>query len=156
MMLKKLTKRVLDRFWSKVDKRSSVECWEWKACRYKRQGHGQFCLPGGERVYAHRVAYTTTFGEIPVGAMICHKCNNPSCVNPGHLYAGDQFDNMADARRAGTLAVKEKNGQSKLTEEQVREIKNLKGVESQDSIAYHYGVNQSTIQRIMSGKTWNR
>lgn len=82
----------MERFWSKVTK--SDGCWEWTAHRDKK-GYGSFGFSGKVQK-AHRVAYILTFGELPDGAHILHSCDNPSCVNPGHLRTGTHTDNMQD------------------------------------------------------------
>lgn len=82
----------MERFWSKVDK--SGECWYWTASRDPK-GYGTFGFEG--KVHkAHRIAYTLAFGEIPAGAHILHSCDNPPCVNPGHLRPGTHTENMQD------------------------------------------------------------
>jgi hypothetical protein len=99
-----------DRFWRMVDKQGDDECWNWRG--YKNiKGHGRFSLKanfrygsfsiGHKNIGAHRMAYILTYGEIPDGIFICHKCNNSSCVNPKHLYPGTQLDNMQDRKIAG-------------------------------------------------------
>jgi hypothetical protein len=75
-------------FWSKV--RIGKNCWEWLASRDK-DGYGKF-----GRGRAHRVSYELHFGPIPAAAMVLHTCDNPWCVNPGHLYLGNGFDNARD------------------------------------------------------------
>lgn len=91
-------RQVLNAFARKVDKRSHNECWNWKGSRLK-SGHGQFKFDQGTR--AHRFAWQLFFGPIPEGKMILHKCNNPGCVNPYHLYPGDGSDNMKDRTKDG-------------------------------------------------------
>lgn len=86
---------VLDRFWSKVADGAEDECWEWQASRGST-GYGQFAMWPRGMVKAHRFAWELTNGAIPPGMFVCHRCDNPLCVNPGHLFLGSHDDNMRD------------------------------------------------------------
>lgn len=90
----------MDRFWRKVDEegRLTTECWNWTGAT-KGKGYGSFWL-GGKPVRAHRVAWEFTHGPVPSGLFVLHRCNNRLCCNPGHLYLGDNEDNMIDMHRA--------------------------------------------------------
>lgn len=89
-----------ERFWAKVDKSGGPDaCWPWTGCR-NRQGYGATTL-GGKRTGAHRVALALVTGPIPEGRFACHKCDNPPCCNPAHLYAGTPLDNARDSSRRG-------------------------------------------------------
>lgn len=89
-----LTSEESDRFWSKVAKAGQDECWPWTAYR-NRKGYGQFGLKR-DVVPAHRIAYFLVKGPIPDGFQVCHKCDNPPCCNPGHLFTGTNSDNVGD------------------------------------------------------------
>lgn len=152
---------VENRFWSKVNKDGSIpahmphlsKCWEWIAGR-QTQGYGNFELNGSCR--AHRIAWELTYGGIPDGLWVLHKCDNPSCVNPEHLFLGTRQDNIDDMYAKGREANLrgEKNGRCKLTDSQVIEIKELyvSTKTSQRKLAKKYGMSKTQIARILHNK----
>lgn len=89
----------LERFWSKVNKMPGNGCWEWQAGRYPT-GYGQFYYQG-HKIGAHKFAYLTEVGPVPDGMYVCHKCDNPCCVRPDHLFLGTNSDNQFDAVSKG-------------------------------------------------------
>lgn len=82
-----------ERFWRHVDK--SGECWNWKGA-LGRGGYGQFAPTATTHALAHRYSYELHVGPIPAGHVICHRCDNPGCVRPDHLFLGTQLDNVRD------------------------------------------------------------
>lgn len=137
-------------FWSKVNKGVRFnDCWEWTASK-NRKGYGQFGIQHRCRL-AHRVAYALTHGD-PGDKCVLHRCDNPACVNPSHLFLGTKADNNADMRAKGRYARGETNGQSKLTRDQAFQIRWAGG--KQHEIAARYGVTQSTVSRIKADKVW--
>ena len=148
-----------ERFWAKVDK--GAGCWTWKGYQTK-DGYGQLGV-GDNIAYAHRVAWELTHGPIPVGLVICHHCDNPSCVNPAHLFLGTYTDNLRDCmakgrfRNAGTMRLQlgERNGNRKLTTQAVLEIR-ARCVDraSIAALARQYGVAECTIRRVASREAW--
>jgi hypothetical protein len=87
-----------ERFWSKVDKSEPNGCWLWAGANDGR--YGQFWM-NNRKEKAHRVSWLLTHGEIPEGKMACHRCDNPSCVNPDHIFWGTMSDNILDAVSKG-------------------------------------------------------
>lgn len=146
---------ISERFWQKVEKTDT--CWVWRASKKNRHGHGQFGLShhGSMRaIPAHRVSWQLTFGVIPNGLYVCHKCDNPSCVRPDHLFLGTQKDNMQDAVAKGRMARGERLG--KLTETQIKEIRSLFQTTSltQKELAEHFEISRANMHRILHRKVW--
>lgn len=146
----------LDRFEKFVDK--SGDCWLWTGSRMG-EWHGQFRFRG-RAFLAHRAAWTLYVGEIPEGLLVCHKCDVPNCVNPDHLFIGTHKDNMQDMIRKGRAywpgcnnqPLGERNGQSKLTDDAVREIRASK--ETHSVLAKKYGVSGSLISMVQTRRIW--
>lgn len=146
-----------DRFWEKVEVGDPDECWGW-AAGTDGDGYGMIGDRGRTR-RAHRVMMALLHGPLEKGDLVLHHCDNPPCVNPLHLYIGTYADNFRDmiARSSRTLSDYRgsKNGQAKLTEDDVREIRRrLAADEPQRSIAEDYGVDQATISNINRGVHW--
>src|SRR5690606_6747221 len=90
------------RFWTKVDKRASDECWPWIAAS-DNKGYGRIRV-NGKLWMASRLSVFLATGELPpLGMDVCHKCDNPPCVNPAHLFVGSRSENMLDASEKGRL-----------------------------------------------------
>lgn len=111
------------RFWSKV--RKTKKCWIWTGAKIL-SGYGRFGIKN-KAYYSHRISWSLVNGTIPKGFQILHKCDNPSCVNPNHLFIGTQKDNMLDMMKKGRKAkiklTGEINPKAVLTEKQVKEIR---------------------------------
>ena len=146
-----------ERFWAKVSKGEGDDCWEWTAYRNKG-GYGKIARGGSknERIRAHRLSWILHNGPIPTGAVVCHRCDNPGCVNPYHLFLGTQKDNLQDAQRKGRMARGERNHHAKLSRNQVLEIRAqyASGNTSTRALATKYGVSQTSISTIVRREVW--
>lgn len=145
-------KKALDvRFLQKVKK--TATCWEWTASR-TQFGYGQ--INSGPRparpILAHRLSWILHFGEIPINSCVLHKCDNPRCVNPNHLFLGDKAANYADARSKDRHSRGERHGQSKLTDDAVRNIRLDQKPDKE--IAKIFGISAWTVRGVRSRKWW--
>lgn len=149
-------KPVSVRFWEKVDQSGGpAACWTWKA-RTNRGGYGYFRV-GSKALTAHRVSYEMAYGLIPQGMLVCHRCDNPPCVNPAHLWLGTEQDNTQDSVQKGRRARQygAANGFSRFSEADISEIRRAAASGAlQKDIAHRFGVDRSTISYILTGKTW--
>jgi hypothetical protein len=89
------------KFWQKVERSEGDGCWLWIGSR-NAKGYGRFRSSGYD-VIASRAAWEFTVGPIPDGLLVCHRCDNPSCVRPDHLFLGTNHENMVDASSKGRL-----------------------------------------------------
>jgi hypothetical protein len=171
-----------DRFWSDVDKHGPTPnqslpfysgldaCWLWRGlCLSKGHGHLSF---NGSRNYAHRVSWILHYGEIPFGSCVLHKCDNPPCVNPKHLFLGSRADNARDAASKGRMRAPkaeahwtrqfphrvlrgELHGRTRLSPSVVSEVRLLarEGL-SQRAIAARFGIGRNHVFRIIHKQSW--
>lgn len=150
-----------ERFWEKVDKRGPDDCWQWVAGS-NQHGYGTF-FDGERCTKAHRFSYALQNGSIPDGMDICHKCDNPPCCNPNHLFAGTAQDNITDAIAKGrhvppppNQVEGETNGLAQYTHVQVREFRRLytEGQISISAFANLHGVPVTSMWRIIKRITY--
>ena len=128
-------------------------CWEYQGSLDK-DGYGKVSVKG-QWVKAHRLAYMEFVGPIPEGIQVLHKCDNPKCFRPDHLFLGSNQENTADRVAKDRSAKGSSGGNSKLTEEQVIEIltapktRGMRGL-----LAIKFKVSKSNIDMILKGKAW--
>ncbi len=141
---------VKDRFWDKVSKQEGEGCWEWQGPIEPTKGGYGYLGSGNGHVLAHRASYEMAFGEIPNGQCVLHRCDNPKCVRPDHLFLGTRADNAKDRESKGRGRCKVLNAV------QVSEIWQRLQVGNviHANLGAEYGVSGSTITAIQTGKTW--
>lgn len=145
------------RFEEKFKKGSAQDCWLWLA--YKDpQGYGRFrVVPGKNMHLSHRVAYRIYKGEFPDYLKVLHTCDNPSCVNPDHLYLGTDFDNAQDKMSKGRSNTPKGDDcyQAKLTMAQVRRIREFSriGIRNYELVPI-FKVSKLVISRIVNNKIY--
>lgn len=151
------------RFWEKVDKigpmqgREIGRCWKWiGAC--DKSGRGRIASIGrnGVPALAYRVSWLIHHGEIPSGFDVCHKCDNPNCVNPDHLFVGTRKDNMRDAHSKGRIQKGSSRPLAKLNEADVVEILNAHFFHksTNQSLADRFNVSHQRISKIVNRRIW--
>lgn len=148
------------RFWSKVNCGGSPDvCWEWTRCKAS-SGYGQIRINGKAR-YAHRVSWALVNGAIPDGQWVLHRCDNPGCCNPNHLFLGDCVANNDDMRSKGRgknppMHFGVEHYCAKLSEDDVRYIRQnyRPKVVGLKQLADRFGVGITAIHSITSGRTW--
>jgi hypothetical protein len=144
-----------ERLWNHVDRSGGPDaCWPFVG--WKVNGYGKIGM--GEKVLgAHRVAYQVTNGTIPEGQCVCHRCDNPACCNPAHLFLGTIADNVEDCvskgRRHYALGID--NHRKKLNPDSVREIRRLRAEgKTLQSLANAYGVSTTAITLVCNRRNW--
>ncbi len=153
------TPQETERFWSKVDLSKADQefaCWKWLPTKTK-YGYGQIQLRRHAH-QAHRVAYQLAFGEIPKGLIVCHHCDNRSCVNPNHFFLGTHADNAQDREQKGRAnrPSGEDHVLHKLTQSQVDEIRlrYAKGDVTYRQLSKEFGVSHVLIGYIVKEARW--
>lgn len=174
------TPQQVKKFWDRVDRRSKDQCWPWIGARDDR-GYGRFLMGRNARprhLFAHRFAYALAHrSAIPDGMSICHTCDNPSCVNPDHLWAGTHHENVLDMIRKGRAKYEhfsgdahwmhrhpdlvprgERANKSSLTDDDIRLIRSvyIRGSRTHGATALgaRFGVSNVAITNIVHRKTW--
>lgn len=131
-------------------------CWIWNGCKAGK-GYGILKIPKTRKqIYAHRLSYLINRGEIKEGEYVLHRCDNPACVNPAHLFLGSAKDNSQDMAAKERHLYGERNTEAVLTAPDVVKIKKLLAMNmfSQKEIGMMFGVAQITISRIHRGLRW--
>lgn len=144
-------KTLEERFWACVDKDHPDKCWNWKKT-LDRYGYGRISLSEKKIRSAHRASWYIHHGYIDQNLCVCHKCDNPRCVNPHHLFLATHQGNTQDRTKKGRSVRGEKHWSVKLTIQQVLEIRESN--EKNIDLAKKYGVCASSIGRIKRRKKW--
>ena len=153
-----LTSKKKNAFFSKSKLDAGTGCLEWQRCLDK-DGYGKLVFKG-KSYQAHRFSWIVTYGDIPEGQCVCHKCDNPRCINPDHLFLGTHSENIQDAvdkkRMVPCFQYRPKRTNTKLDVSQIAEIRKLYAEKqlSHRQLAKMFGVCRSNIHYILSKKYW--
>lgn len=174
------TTSLADRFWRFVPQgKCEEDCWEWLGGAWTQQGYPRLQHPINGKwksLAANRVSWEVAHGPIPEGMVVCHRCDNPKCVNPHHLFLGTHQDNTQDMMQKGRnggqfqpghapLRKGDAHPQAKLTQAQAEEIRetylrthHLRRRDprrpSLETLAAKYGVSKKTVLNVVHGRIW--
>lgn len=162
----RVTQPLSFRFWKKIQKGDTDQsCWKWLGAKTEN-GYGVIGAGGrGEGVLkAPRVSWMIHFGASPGDLFVLHRCDNPECCNPLHLFLGTASDNMKDCSSKGRLKIPhrrgEDNNKSKLSESQVIEIRavyrNRCKINGAQPLGRRHGVHWKTILSVIKNRTWKQ
>ena len=149
----RLTPKDSARLWSKIDRKSDDQCWEWQAARF-RTGYGHFSL-GRKGYTAHRAVWIDIHGDPGSGDLeVCHTCDNRACCNPQHLFLGTSKTNAIDKvlKNRAARFPGERNQSARLKEAQVVDIRTTN--DSHASTARKYGVSEAAVRAVRKRDTW--
>lgn len=141
-------------FYDQIDQKAFNECWEWRGVTNGFK-YGRFIFYG-KNFGSHRIAYMFQKGMLPNGLFVCHKCDNPICCNPDHLFIGTNSENIADCVSKGRQVRGEKAPRAVLSNSDVLEIRKeyKKGKTSYKNLGKKYGVRNAAIYKIINRRTW--
>ena len=148
----------IESFWSKVNRGSDEECWNWggwiqRQTKINGGGYGKFCEGHNKYYLPHRYAWIVTNGPIPSGMLVCHKCDNRACCNPNHLFLGTHKDNSQDSVKKGRWPCGDTHVNTRVSELQVKEIRRRyrksKGV---GLLASEFGIDPKHVWAIANNK----
>ena len=154
-------KSIGERFMDNV-KKSIEGCWEWTGGIRGPSGYGSICVTkrfAGTKtersVGAHRLSYEMHVDDIPPGLFVCHKCDNPKCVRPGHLFLGTNQENQEDAARKGRSNMGVRHHFAKLDPDKVRDIRRRHAAgETKAALARAFGVHKKTMKAVVERTKW--
>jgi len=151
--VKRIYGTVQERLWSRADK-SLPGCWEWPGCRDK-WGYGRLKNSRGAKTGAHQIAWESERGPIPPGKDVLHRCDNPPCFRPDHLFLGNDTDNANDRTTKLRGHQGEAHRRARLSLSQVLELRKLYalGIGIAD-LSRNYGVARTTIHAAVTRRTW--
>ena len=146
----------VETFWNLVDKTTNPNgCWEWQGNFQPKMPYGRYTI-NGKFWTAHRLSYTLVKGDIPQGLVVMHSCDNPKCCRPEHLNLGTKTDNNKDRDIKQRQARGITNGSTKLTEQDILDIRNMPYGARGDNkrIRLKYNIDKTTVQKIVNRITW--